>query len=122
MEELIPIVMFIVIGVVLCIMLWLRFRTRQEVQQTVRTALERGQELTPEVLEGLTDTLNNKNGDLRRGVISVALAIGFVILAQFISEPEAKSPLTGLAAFPFLIGLAYIGLWKFTQKPTDRGS
>ncbi|MDP6469840.1 MAG: DUF6249 domain-containing protein [Pseudomonadales bacterium] len=59
---------------------YFRFKTRQEIQQTVSSALESAQHLTPEVLEQLADSLNSKFDDLHRSVISIAIAIGFAVL------------------------------------------
>jgi hypothetical protein len=50
LEVFIPITLFIVIGLSIWAMLHFRFRTRQEFQQTVRSAMERGSDLTPALL------------------------------------------------------------------------
>ena len=110
----IPIVSVIVIGVIFALFFYYRHKTRTEIQTTVRAAIERGQELTPEVLERLSDSLNTKFGDLRRGVISIA--IGVAVYAFFLGEDDAMGPLMGISAFPFLIGIAYIGLWYFIRR------
>ncbi len=107
--DLVPIVMFLVIGLVLCTYFYFRHRTRQAVQQTVRTAIERGQELTPEVLEAVSGELAGGFRDLRRGVIWLALAAGFGTLALVIDEPDAL----GVAALPLMLGIAYLALWRF---------
>ncbi len=112
----IPIVSVIVIGVIFALFFYYRHKTRAEIQTTVRAAIERGQELTPEVLERLSDSLNTKFGDLRRGVISIAIGIAFFVFAYFLGQEEAMGPLMGVSAFPFLIGIAYIGLWYFTRR------
>ena len=78
--------------------------------------MESGQQLTPEVLESLSDAIGSKFGDLRRGLISIALAIGFVALSQAVGDEEAGSAMLGIAAFPLAIGIAYVGLWYFTKN------
>jgi di/tricarboxylate transporter len=112
----IPIVSVIVIGAIFALFFYYRHKTRAEIQTTVRAAIERGQELTPEVLERLSDSLSTKFGDLRRGVISIAIGIAFFVFAYFLGQEEAMGPLMGISAFPFLIGIAYIGLWYFTRR------
>ncbi len=118
MGEMIPISLFVVLGVIIGLSLYFRHKTRQELQTTVRTAIERGQELTPEVLEGLADSLNSKFGDLRRGVISIAIGIAILVFGFLLGEEEAERPLMAISAFPFLIGIVYVGLWNFL-KPKD---
>ena len=46
-EDMIPITLFMGLTVVLCLYLWFRFRTRSEMQTTIRTAIDKGQELSP---------------------------------------------------------------------------
>ncbi len=112
----IPIVSVIVIGVIFALFFYYRHKTRTEIQTTVRAAIERGQELTPEVLERLSDSLNTKFGDLRRGVVSIAIGMAVYAFAFFLGEDDAMGPLMGISAFPFLIGIAYIGLWYFIRR------
>lgn len=111
----VPIVMFVVIGVVLCTYLYLRFRTRREVQETVRAAIERGQELTPEVLESLTGDGPGGQRDLRKGVIWLALAAALGILALAVDEPDVLGP----AALPLMLGIAYLVLWRINPGRTS---
>lgn len=115
-EYLVPIVLFLTIGAVVSLNFYFRFRTRQAIQATVRTAIEQGQQLTPEVLEGLSDSLNSKNGDLRRGVISLFLGLGVLAFSVLLGEEDAMGPLMAISAFPILIGNAYLGLWFFLKK------
>lgn len=114
MGDWIPIVLFLVIGVVLCTFFFLRYRARQEIQHTLRFAVEHGKELSPELLEALHADLGGGNRDLRRGVISVALAIAVGVFALLEQEAE----LLGIAAFPLMVGVAYIGLWYFNPRRT----
>jgi hypothetical protein len=115
-DTLVPIALFFVIGTTLCLSFYFRHRTRMEVQATVRSAIERGQELTPEVLEGLSDALNSRHGDLRRGVISVALGIAFFTFATLLGEEDAEAPLRAVSAFPFIVGMGYLSLWFFIRR------
>ena len=112
----VPIVMFISFAVVLCMLFYFRHRTRQAVQQTVRTAIEQGQQLTPEILERLGEPPQPKDIDLRRGVISVSIGLGIAVFGWLVGEEEAVGPLLGIASLPLLIGIAYLGLWRFGPK------
>lgn len=120
MEDILPIVLFMVIGTTLCVSFYFRHRTRQEIQTTVRAAIERGQDLTPEVLEGLSDALNSRHGDLRRGVISIALGIAFFAFGTLLGEEDAVAPLRAVSAFPFLVGLGYLALWFFIKRKASQ--
>lgn len=113
--EWVPIVLFIVLGFLLGATAYFRFRARQELQITIRSTIETGRELTPEVMQHLIESLNPPNADLRRGAISIAIGLALVILGVFVddvSQGNALMPLLGVSAFPFLIGAAYLILWQ----------
>ena len=63
--DLVPIVLFLTIGGVIMLNFYFRYRTRQAIQLTVRTAIENGQQLTPDVLEGLTESMNSRSASKR---------------------------------------------------------
>ena len=117
----VPIVMFIAIAVVLCVYYYLRHRTGEAVQKTVQTAIEQGQELTPEILERLGQTPKRKPADLkladlRRGVILISVGVGIAAFGALVGEDHATRPLLAIGTLPFLIGVAYLGLWKFGKS------
>ncbi len=111
--ELVPVVLFVVIAATLMLLIFLRYKTRKELQLTVRAAIEKGLDLTPEFLQQLGDSLPPKNADLRRGAISIATGLGFVAFGLLLGEEDAVSPMLAISAFPFLVGLAYLALWRF---------
>lgn len=120
MEDiLVPISLFIVIGVVISLSFYFRYRTRQEIQSTVRAAIERGQELTPAVLDGLSDALNSRHGDLRRGIISLAIGFALFLFAGLLGEPDAEGPLMAISVFPLLLGAGYLALWFFLRRKAE---
>ena len=118
---LVPILLVIAIAVVLCVYFYLRSRTSQSVQETVRTAIEQGQQLTPEILERLGQTpqraksAKSENSDLRRGVFLITIGLGILAFVELSGDFK---PLAGLAlgSLPVLIGIAYLGLWKFDKS------
>jgi hypothetical protein len=111
----VPIIMFLTTGAVFILFFYFRFRTRRELQQTLRAAIDKGAELTPEVLDRLGEPTRPKNADLRRGLIALFVGIGFAVFAVVLGEEEATRPMLAVSAFPFLIGIAYLGLWKFRE-------
>ena len=114
-EELIPIVMFIVTGAIFWLFFMYRHKTRAEKQKTLRTALEKGQEMTPEFLKSLGDPEQPKHRDLRRGLIWMSLAVALALCGlatSFFSIESLYGCLAG-AAFPFCIGSAYLIMWRY---------
>ncbi len=117
-EELIAITMFLGLTIVFSLLFWFRYRTRVEMQETFRLALDKGQELTPEIIDRLGHPQSSKDKDLRLGVIWLAIAVGLV-LCGFAVPDDSGHALRGIlagAAFPFAIGIAYLVLYRFTER------
>lgn len=117
----VPIAMFAALAIILCCFFWFRYRNRSEMQQTIRSAIEKGQELTPELIESLgAPQKPSKDRDLRYALIWIAIAIGFGALGGGIGaadgEEEVFMIMSGVAAFPLMIGIAYLIMWKFTER------
>ena len=106
----VPIIMFLVLGVCVGLALHYRFKSRQEMQMTVRVVAESGHTMSPEALRELTEALFPPRSDQRRGVLLLSVGVAFVVFAFLVDEGEAVGPLLGLSAFPFLMGLTYLGL------------
>jgi len=126
MEEIIPVIgILAMFGSLVAIVIGpglIKARERREVQVTVRTALDKGQPLPPEVIETLTrdiaQNLSSRTKDLRRGVLTLAAAAGIALLGYAIGMEagEAVYPMLGLAAVPAMIGLAFIVLSFFNPN------
>ena len=114
--EWVPISMFMGITVVTSLLVWFRFRSRSEIQQTIRAALDKGVELSPEAIDRLGHPKPAKNKDLRAGTLWLSIAAGLVLIAFAIPEPDAFRGILAGAALPFSIGLAYSILHKFSDK------
>ncbi|WP_405239642.1 DUF6249 domain-containing protein [Lentisalinibacter orientalis] len=115
-EILVPITLFISIAVVFALAFMYRARQREQIQLTVRQAIDKGQELTPELLEKLGHTGAQPHSDLRRGVIAVAIGLGIGAFGIILGQEDAMRPLVAIGAIPLLIGVAYLGLWKFAGR------
>ena len=114
--EWVPISMFLGLTIVICIFFWFRYRARSEMQQTFRMALDKGQELTPEVIDRLGHPKPSKDKDLRLGVIWISLAAGLVLIGFAVPDADALRGLLAGAALPFAIGIAYLLLHTFTDR------
>ena len=115
-DVIIPIVMFLSIAVVTIVYFYFKARARADKQQTIRLALEKGNELSPEFVQQLGEAEPAKDRDLRRGVIFLALAMGLVLIGFAVPEPEALRGLLAGAALPFAIGVAFLFMYWYGDK------
>jgi choline-glycine betaine transporter len=120
-EELIPIVMFISLAVVLIFLFWFRFRSRESMNETIRLALDKGQELSPEIIERLGQSAGGKYRDLRLGIIWLSIAVGLALVALGVGNfaIEALQGTLASAALPFAIGLGYLLIYYFTGRDKE---
>ncbi len=109
----VPTVTMLVIGGTIALITYYRFRRRREVQETIRVAIEKGQELPTEFLETISSPKSRpkKDQDLRRGVVLIAVGLGIGAFGVLVGEDDAVGPLMGIGSIPFLIGLALTALW-----------
>jgi hypothetical protein len=117
-EEFVPAVMFLGLTIVFSLLFWFRYRARRDMQETLRVALDKGQDLTPEIIDRLGHPKAAPDRDLRLGVIWLAIASGLVLCGFAIPEDTGHA-LHGIlagAAFPFAIGVAYMILHFVTAR------
>lgn len=122
-ENLVPIFLVLALSGVCIVFLHYRHKTRAQVQETIRSALSQGAQLTPELVQVLGEPAAPKHGDLRRGVvllsIGAALFVSGVIAALFGDDDGGAAFFMVISTFPLLVGLAYLALWKFTRSRPD---
>lgn len=119
-EELIPIVMFLCIALVVGLFYWFKYLSRKEMQRTVRIALERGHEMTPEMLDRLGEPKKSAFSDLRRSLIAIAIGLSVALFGVALGEEDAIRPLLAVSMLPLLVGIAYLVLWRINPLRNER--
>ena len=117
-EVLIPLSMFVGMSVVISLFFMYRYRARRDLQDTLRAAIEKGQELTPEIIARLGTPPSAKDRDLRRSLVSFAIAAGLAVLAVGIgtTDDEAYPIMLSLSGFPLFIGAAFFLMHRYGAK------
>tara|TARA_R110002111_G_scaffold153851_1_gene220770 strand:- start:528 stop:932 length:405 start_codon:yes stop_codon:yes gene_type:complete len=115
-EEFIPIVMFLVLGAVAGLALYFKSRARTEMQKTVRVALEKGQELSSELVAQLGENRRSSEADLRRGLIYLAVAFGLAAFGYLVDEEDVPQKMLAISMLPFFISIAYLALWQLGKS------
>jgi hypothetical protein len=115
-EIFVPITLFITMTVTFCMFFWFRYRARVDLQQTLRAAIEKGHEVTPELVASLgSSAQRSRHRDLRLAIIWIAIAAGLTLFGAGMSpiEEEVFSVMLAISAFPLMMGLAYLIMWRF---------
>ena len=110
-EVIVPTALFLTIFGIVAVVVYFRYRSQSELQETIRTVLQSGQAVSEETLAELVSALTPGENDKRRGIISIAIALAIGVLAFAVDEGDAVYPLLGIAAFPLFLGLAYFLLY-----------
>lgn len=101
-------------------------KKRLEAFQTLRHALDKGVELTPETLERMARVGGSPIADLRRGIVFLAIAGAFAAFAAVIGYDargemqDLTRGIYGVAMFPLFVGLAFIGLHVLANENKKR--
>lgn len=131
MEDFIPIfAIFAVFGTITAIVfgpIFLKYREKRDMQETIRHGVDKGQPLPAELIDALTKdvqrALPSRLKDIRRGIIWLAVGIGtaaFSIVNDFGGgsrwNGNLDNGLLGVACIPLTIGLAFIVLSFFNPN------
>jgi len=124
-EILAPATVFGSVVLIVWIIVSNRTRRNREVLETVRSAIQSGQQMTPETIRALGVERKKKGGDIRWGIILVSIALAFVSLGYTIGAvdggdaEEAFVIMTGVAAFPGFVGIALIVMGVFMRDKSE---
>ncbi len=113
----IPITLFGAIVAIIWLYSHYNFKKRLTAHESLRLAIEKGQEVSPELVERMSYLNDPVKSDLRRGILLIAFGVAFIILGMIVphDEPEAMRGIVGVSSFPVVMGLAYLGLWRFSH-------
>jgi len=116
-DVLVPIFLFASLVAVMWLFSHYNYKKRLTAHETLRLAVEKGQEVSPELVERMSYLNDPVKSDLRRGILLVAFGLAVICLGVIMpsDEPEAVRGMLGISSFPIILGLAYLGLWRFSH-------
>jgi len=120
-ETLVPLGFFASIALIFIFAFHYGHRKQQEVQETIRKAAEGGSALTPDLVRSIGAPKAPSNTDLRRGIILITIALAIIVLGwSFEGVDEDMLSFVGIAAFPGLVGVAYLGFHFLSPREDNR--
>jgi hypothetical protein len=113
-EILVPLGAFAMVAAIVGFNVWAGTSKRRQVMETVRDAIRSGQQLDPATIKALGAQEKPKGGDLKSGLILIAVAAAFIVMgygigsAEVSDAPEIVPIFTAIAAFPGFIGVVLV--------------
>ena len=114
-DQWIPIVMFIVIGVGVLGYFYWNHKNRASIMETVQKAIDKGSELTPELMMQLGATGNPRIRDMRRGIVFLSLGIAGLLCSLFFPDPDVVNGIRAGSVFPLMLGIGFLIVWKLNK-------
>lgn len=120
---LIPHAVFLLIGLIIWMALYFRHKGKVEIQQTIRLAMDKGNQLTPELITRLGKRPRHPQRDLRFATACIAIALGLALMGFLVPDPSnnAFQATLALAAIPLMIGLAYLVMYRLSERNPEAG-
>ena len=85
--------------------------------RTVREALTRDSNLTPDLLDKIEQEKNGGFGDTRLGLVLVALAAALLAYGLIQGDADDIRNLASIAMFPLFVGAALLGrIWYLARR------
>ena len=100
---------------------WKEFALKRETERTIRSAIEKGQQLDAALVEKMLKprTSRDRDGLLIGGAVCLAVGLGMPVMGYFISlggDNEAVYPMAGVGALVTMIGIALLAARRFVSQ------
>lgn len=116
MELLIPIILFLVLGLIAVAYFYWNHKNRAAVLETVQKAIAGGTVLTPELLARLGATADPRIRDLRRGIVLFFIGLAGLAGSMFFGQADAVAGIRAGSMLPLMMGIGFLLVWKLTPE------
>lgn len=113
--EMIPVVLFIVLGIVVLGYFYWNHKNRVTIMKTVQKAIDQGKELTPELLLQLGAAGNPRVRDMRRGIVFLSLGIAGLLCSLFFADADVVNGIRAGSVFPLMLGAGFLIVWRLNR-------
>ena len=115
----VPLIVFASIVLIIAMPFYFHHRNRRVIYDALKTSVEKTGEADPKLIAAITHDAIGANGDLRRGILLVALGVALAVIGALSNGDLLGAPLWTIALLPGLPGAAYIGFHFFVpREPT----
>jgi hypothetical protein len=120
-EILVPLGFFAAIAAMIIVPRYLKSKEREQMQATIRAAIEHGQALPPDLIDAVSRNVKvrpSSSSDLRAAIVWLAWGIGIAgfFVAGSYEWSNEMLPLAYIGAIPLFIGAAYLIMALLSAK------
>lgn len=99
--------------IIVGLLVWLRYKRRQLIHQSISVMVEKGVEIPPHLFD---EEKRQPGSAMRRGLVLVGVGFGIILFFLFNGEYEG----VGIGFIPLMIGVAYLVVWKLENRQMAR--
>jgi hypothetical protein len=115
----IPLIVFASFVLVVATPFYFRHRNRRVIYDAIKMSVEKTGEADPKLIDAITHDQIGPNGDLRRGVLLLAIALAMAAGELLFGQRDGEFSLLWLSLFPGLVGAAYVAFhFLLPREPT----
>ena len=114
----VPFIFFASLVLIIATPFYFKHRNRRVIYEALKTSVEKTGAADPKLVDAITHDQIGPNGDLRRGILLIALAVAMALGDLVFRSGVSEVSLLWLSLFPGLIGAAYVGFHFFLPRET----
>ena len=116
MEKAILAIVALTAGFILVVSQLVRLLQSMMLHRTIREALSRDSNLTPELLDRIDRPKKSSGGDDRTGLLLIALGAAMIAFAFLQGSPDTIHNLTPASVFPIFVGAVLVGRHWYLRR------
>lgn len=112
------VVLFFIIGslvTIILVHLMNSHKTRIKTHELLEKSIDKGFDVTPELLDKLNNVKSPRFKDFRRGIIMCAIGAAVYAFSWIIPPDDTAKVFRGLSVFPFFTGVGFLIVWKVNK-------
>ena len=117
LENLIPITLFTIIGLIIISTVYFNYLKQKEVQTSIQRAIEKGEVITPEIIKALQTEVSPRARDYKKAILLISLGLATFFFSLLMDDLGSSFALfmQSISVFPTIMGLGFLYVWKTGQ-------